>query len=1237
VVNPLPDINIIASPNPVCSGALVTLNASGGATYAWSGGSSGTSITDNPTTNTTYNVTGIDANGCGNTANINVIVNPLPTINITASPNPVCSGALVTLNASGGATYAWSGGSSGTSITDNPTTNTTYNVTGIDANGCSNTGNINVAVNPLPTINVATSQNPICTGQSVILTASGGSSYVISPSAGVTGSGQVFNATPSANTTYVVTGTDASGCSNTGQITISVQAPPAVTLVSSPANPICVNTPVTITASSTDPATTYLWNTSATGNTITDSPGTNTTYVVTGTSGPCSVSTPITVNVQTCNSCTSNCFLTLGTTIGSASFPANNTYCLNNDLLITGSVSFTNSELKVGAGWKIIVANGASLTIFGSHVYSCSDMWQGIEVQDGGTLTIRRSLIEDALIAVDVTNNTQTSGNVFTLANTTFNRNDVSVFINGYTPSIPNYPFAITNCVFTCRDIPFTGSPSPIAFPQAATIGGPNSTATPFTNSVIDNTTYSQTSTTAFLKAPFAANVKSSAAIRLKEVGATLNPQNTVTTYYEFVLGGLANKNIIDNHRIGVDLIGSNFTSYNTIYQNTATFGKGSSGGGIGINATVPDERYNNRLRVTSPINNANFGNKFVDCSRAINTFNYFEHLITLNDIRSSQAWAPVVLNNHRGQYGVKSITNRYKAYKVSDNTIYNIENGIIMDATFGLLNIGTIVSSSSQYSGQINVDNNTIASQVGTPVVTSNYVSNAIAISDIISAPYNIIPVSPTATSLIQTANNTITDVYRGIAYMNWEKATSMISTNTIKLVPDLFSANAQQFGIGLSGSQANVNISQVKSNTINGFGITANAKVYGIVDNISSRINVNCNTTIGTYNGIAFAGHCFNTKFNNNIMNTNHYGFALLNVGDIGQQGTPTSPQDNRWTGTWTGHFKTATINSTSQTSKLYIRTGATSPFNPNGSSTNTGGSIVNDVFSTTSVPPTLIPTTSNPFYIGCPVILNGGGGPPSFVINRLEQIALDLINYQTNVQQTRTINKNQVYRLLKADPSLMTGSAILQTFYTNSQSTNRKTFDDIEAGIASGDVTTADNLNAAVTTTNNVEINYKAFYNLAIKQAEGTITTNDSLALATLAYGCPFTDGVMVYQARVMLNVMYDMYMVYPDNCPTETNARFGKTTEEETAINDENKFDAVLFPNPGANTFNMATFGLTDGDIEVSISDVTGKQVFKNTLSVVNALTLFDLDVKNGVYFVKITNKDNSIIKKLVVQQ
>ena len=103
------------------------------------------------TTSGTYMDTLTNANGCDSVLTISLTINSLPTVTITTSPNDtICSGGSLTLSGSGASTYSWTGG-----ITDNtsfiPTSSGTYTVTGIDANGCSNTAVQNIELSPNPT------------------------------------------------------------------------------------------------------------------------------------------------------------------------------------------------------------------------------------------------------------------------------------------------------------------------------------------------------------------------------------------------------------------------------------------------------------------------------------------------------------------------------------------------------------------------------------------------------------------------------------------------------------------------------------------------------------------------------------------------------------------------------------------------------------------------------------------------------------------------------------------------------------------------------------------------------------------------------------------------------------------------------------------------------------------------------------------------------------------------------
>ena len=102
---------------------------------------------------TTYYVGQLTLNGISAIIPIVVTVNPLPVVNVGPDV-AVCAGTPVTLSGSGASIYTWNNG-----ITDavafTPTATTTYTVTGTDTNGCVNTDQVVVTVNPLPSPPVA--------------------------------------------------------------------------------------------------------------------------------------------------------------------------------------------------------------------------------------------------------------------------------------------------------------------------------------------------------------------------------------------------------------------------------------------------------------------------------------------------------------------------------------------------------------------------------------------------------------------------------------------------------------------------------------------------------------------------------------------------------------------------------------------------------------------------------------------------------------------------------------------------------------------------------------------------------------------------------------------------------------------------------------------------------------------------------------------------------------------------
>lgn len=156
----------------------------------------------------------------------------LPNINITESSGllnndgTICNGAQVTLAASGGGTYLWSNNATTSSISVNPFVTTLYTVTVTNSAGCSATTTTTITVNSNPSGSISVTESSgtanndgiICSGASVVLTASGGNSYLWSTGANTAS----IVVSPTLTTTYTVTPTNANGCTATTSSLISV-------------------------------------------------------------------------------------------------------------------------------------------------------------------------------------------------------------------------------------------------------------------------------------------------------------------------------------------------------------------------------------------------------------------------------------------------------------------------------------------------------------------------------------------------------------------------------------------------------------------------------------------------------------------------------------------------------------------------------------------------------------------------------------------------------------------------------------------------------------------------------------------------------------------------------------------------------------------------------------------------------------------------------------------------------
>ena len=113
----------------------------------------------------------------------------------------------------------------------------TYTVTATDQQGC--TATLTETVSGTSITADAGEDQVICKGESVTLTATGGSSYVWDNGAGGTAPGATITFSPSVTTTYTVTATDG-GCTDEDEVTVSVYNPPVVSLLA-PTYQLCDN------------------------------------------------------------------------------------------------------------------------------------------------------------------------------------------------------------------------------------------------------------------------------------------------------------------------------------------------------------------------------------------------------------------------------------------------------------------------------------------------------------------------------------------------------------------------------------------------------------------------------------------------------------------------------------------------------------------------------------------------------------------------------------------------------------------------------------------------------------------------------------------------------------------------------------------------------------------------------------------------------------------------------------
>jgi hypothetical protein len=240
VVKVLPKPAIVTSGDvSICRGNPVTLSVSGADRYEWQP-STGLNCSDcpapvaSPESTTVYTVIGTNDNGCRDSATVTIHVQD--SLKVDAGPDmTICAGDSLQLSGIGGTTFEWSP-TDGLSCSNcpnpvsRPKVTTVYTLRSSSGVGCSGVDSVIVTVkDSLPNVDAGTAQ-AICLGGSIRLEGwSDATTWHWSPAESLSCTDcQSPTASPRSTTVYTLSVTNASGCTSSDTVSVTVLPIPSI-------------------------------------------------------------------------------------------------------------------------------------------------------------------------------------------------------------------------------------------------------------------------------------------------------------------------------------------------------------------------------------------------------------------------------------------------------------------------------------------------------------------------------------------------------------------------------------------------------------------------------------------------------------------------------------------------------------------------------------------------------------------------------------------------------------------------------------------------------------------------------------------------------------------------------------------------------------------------------------------------------------------------------------------------
>lgn len=1020
-------------------------------------------------------------------------------------------------------------------------------------------------------------------------------STVSGPGAASFSSSSVANPTVTMTTagvyTFSVTVTYG-GCSATDQVVITkLPVPTGLTATATPSS-IPLGASSSLSASATGTGITYSWSPGGmSGTPVTVYPTATTVYTVTATnSSGCTANTNVTVTVSNppCELSTFDYTVPSGGGISSAIFGpgsvtiSNKNIKLDGDLTISNQITFNNCNILVAAGKKIVlngtIYNPTLNLVNYTHVYSCTDMWDGIYViATNAYLNINtNAFVEDAVNAV-----VSQSGGVFTIHTAIFNRNLKAVDVQTYASA---HTGTVKNTVFTSRYIPANAIPT---------------------------TNYSVATLKPLLNALSSANMKAPYNTQKAVTGVKVNTVSSIQV--GIATSGLTN--VFDNLNCGIEVNNSNITIHNNQFKNLlvpSLCAMCYAFNGYGIYATgTATGNYSINVGGFNP----NEPNDFYNIHRPVRIVNYKTNNVLVNTIDNSTTASGATIGY--GDQGVYITPAKNNTVNVLENSINNCKYGLWLNRNN--VNANDVVNMS--------VNDNTISSS-GT-----GYCTYGIYVSDFGTVP----AIAPTTSEML---NNTVNLAAHCITvlsskrpmYMQYNSVTTkyaasgningirvqgseglMVTNNRTKYdvtTAGLSGGNLLAYGMYINASKNMI----VKCNTMQDAGRAL--VFYG-----------NCSSPTSGGFGIT-----------QNTMRRAQDGFVLLNSGIIGQQGaTPSTPSNNYWDMSTTPNFTrsqtyTDGTNNANTLSKLYmnnISSGATATL-PTDNESNLGvafaytlGTGLNTVTGSLAACG-FVPALA-------PIGETKDETVEAEYVNYLEDITENAPSTETGINELDWQLEKYVFEQVHTN-ALLGLDSTLTAFYDNqyNQPLGQLTrFDDY---LNAGDYAGAESLNQSVAVSNLPEQNQQAVNILCLKKTMDSLYVYDSLDMAnieSIANQCPLLGGTAVFQARVLLMGINETLIEFNDDCEVQ------KSLKQPS--NEISNSSFTVYPNP--NNGNMIlNYSLNEGEKgEMRLYNYTGQQVGVYTLNPSGKqISIGGNHLANGVYTYRISvNGKLAATNKVVV--